>query len=262
MVMLSGATPRATLSRAGAASTFTGNIPSGAGLIPQLGVGGGVPGYGTQLMTNVMGGAFAPTQAPQLPTGYAPAPTDRAVQPSLPTMGLGAYGGGGYGRAALPPYGGMTTAGAGGGGGGTVQLAGFGGPRGMEGMRQTMAMRGMVGGYNKALAEARAANERRYQQMLNIAKKTTGQREIDIRAGYAGREAGAMQQLARLGMGGTTIAPTLGMGFEREQSAALDRLADLMQQTKLGIIERREDRYPSLTAPMALAQMGVGGLKF
>jgi hypothetical protein len=102
----------------------------------------------------------------------------------------------------------------------------------------------LVGSYNQSYEAAKAANEARYQQMLGITAQTTGQRAADIRSSYAGQSADIMQQLARQGMAGTTVAPTMKFGVEREKQAALDRLADQMQQTKLGIIERRTDAYP------------------
>lgn len=178
---------------------------------------------------------------------------DRAV--SLPAMNLGAYGGGGgyYGGGGLPPAQPDPTQPGGGGG---ISRGGAGLLQGAGASFQPYDMSKMVSSYNQAFAEAKAANERRYQQMLGITAKTTGQRGIDIRGDYAQREAAAMQQLARLGMSGTTIAPTLGMGFEREQSAALDRLADEMQGTKLGIIERRQDPYPSLASLVSMGQLG------
>lgn len=118
-------------------------------------------------------------------------------------------------------------------------------------------MGSMVSEYNRAYGAARTANEQRYQQMLNIAGQTTGQRAADIRSAYGQRESGIMQQLARTGMANTTVAPTMGLGIERERQSALNRLADQMQQTKLGIIERRKDAYPEM-APVASAIQQVG----
>lgn len=153
------------------------------------------------------------------------------------TMGIG--GGGGYG-----------------GGGGS-----FGGMSGMIASAQqrrsakqaSSALSKMIESYNKAFQEARSANEARYQEMLDTIAKTTGQREMDIRASYAGKEADISQQLARLGMSGTTIAPTMSLGVAREREAALDRLADAMQGTKLGIMERKVDRYPDPSIITSLA---------
>ena len=119
---------------------------------------------------------------------------------------------------------------------------------------------GLIGQYNKAYGEARTANEQRYQQMLNIANQTTQQRATDIRSTYGQQGADIMQQLARQGMAGTTIAPTMQMGVGREREAALNRLADEMQQTKLGIMERRTDEYPKSDVLIALTQaLGQGG---
>ena len=115
----------------------------------------------------------------------------------------------------------------------------------------------LVQNYNQAYGAAKAANEARYQQLLSIADQTTQQRAADVRSNYGQQSANAMQNLARLGMANTTVAPTLQMGFEREKQSALDRLADQMQQTKLGIIERRTDAYPDASALQSIIA-GVG----
>lgn len=111
---------------------------------------------------------------------------------------------------------------------------------------KTMAgnLSGAVGGYNTAWERARAANEARYQEMLGITGETTQQRATDIRAGGVGEEANIMQQLQRQGMAGTTVAPTMRAGVRRETESSLNRLADMMQGTKLGIMERKVDKYP------------------
>lgn len=121
----------------------------------------------------------------------------------------------------------------------------------------TSGLESLVGGYNVAYNKAKAANEARYQEMLGIADQTTGQRASDIQGAYQGREADMMQKLARQGLGGTTIAPTMRMGVEREKQSALDRLSDQMQQTKLGIMERRTDEYPDLAGIQSIIA-GVG----
>lgn len=113
----------------------------------------------------------------------------------------------------------------------------------------------MLENYNRAFGEATAGNEARYQQLLGIADQTTGQRMADVSSAYNRQESDAMQRLAGLGMGNTTIAPTIRSGIERERQAALNRTADQMQQTKLGIIERRDDEYPDLGSLQAI----IGG---
>lgn len=129
----------------------------------------------------------------------------------------------------------------------------------------TTALTDLVQKYNEAYQQAKAANEARYQQLLGITEQTTGQREADIRQAYGQQGAQIGQSLARSGLAGTTAAPTMQMGVAREQESALNRLADQMQQTKLGIIERREDRYPELGMISQLAGAlgqagGAGGI--
>lgn len=123
--------------------------------------------------------------------------------------------------------------------------------------RNTAAMQGLVESYNQAYGAARESNEARYQQLLGIANETTGQRQVDITSGFQQQSSDAMQQLARLGMSNTTIAPTLQQGFERERQSALNRAADEGQQTKLGIIERREDAFPDLGSLQSIL-VGLG----
>ncbi|MFA5186704.1 MAG: hypothetical protein WC551_09530 [Patescibacteria group bacterium] len=118
-------------------------------------------------------------------------------------------------------------------------------------------LQSLVSNYNQAYGAAKSANEARYQQMLDIANQTTQQRAADIRTSYGEQSSNIMQQLARLGMANTTVAPTMQQGVEREQQSSLNRLADEMQQTKLGIIERRQDAYPDLSSIQSIIA-GVG----
>ena len=119
---------------------------------------------------------------------------------------------------------------------------------------------GMIDQYNTSYGEAKAANEQRYQEMLGITDQTSGQRSADIRSDFAGQRSDMMQRLAGLGMANTTVAPTLGAGIERDKQAALDRSADSLQGTKLGIMERRIDDYPEKDIIMTLVQaLGAGG---
>ena len=97
-------------------------------------------------------------------------------------------------------------------------------------------MQSLVNQYNTAYQESKAHNERLYADMLGIVDQTTGQRAADIGSDYGKMSANAMQQLSRLGMSNTTVASTLGMGFEREKQSSLNRLADEMQGTRLGIM--------------------------
>jgi hypothetical protein len=115
----------------------------------------------------------------------------------------------------------------------------------------------LVNQYNRAYEDARVANENRYNEMLGITDATTGQRMADIRQDYMGQQSDMMQQLARLGMGSTTIGSNLGTGIQRGMQESLNRAADTLQGTKLGIMERRTDAYPDNSIILALAnQMG------
>ena len=120
------------------------------------------------------------------------------------------------------------------------------------------AINSLISSHNQAFAEAKAMNEARYQQLLNIANQTTGQRMTDVRSDYAMKGADIAQQLARTGLANTTIAPTMQMGLEREKQSALNRVADELQGTKLGIIERREDMYPDTGGLMSIIAAALG----
>jgi hypothetical protein len=108
--------------------------------------------------------------------------------------------------------------------------------------------------YQLAYNEARKANEDRYQEMLNIADRTTGQRAADIQTAYNAKAAAGQQRLVNTGLANTTVAPTMALGYEREKQAALDRNADAQQQTRLGIMERRTDDYPDSGVLLNLLQ--------
>jgi len=108
------------------------------------------------------------------------------------------------------------------------------------------SMQQMIDNYNRAYGEAKDVNEARYQQQLGIADATTGQRMADVSSAFGRQGSDIAQRLAGLGMSNTTVAPTMQLGVERERQSALNRTADEMQQTKLGIIGAREDRFPDL----------------
>lgn len=119
-------------------------------------------------------------------------------------------------------------------------------------------LKGLVDQYNEAYREAKQGNEQRYQQMLGIIDDTTQQRAADIRSAYGESLAGQKQQLARQGLSGSTIGATLEQGNTREREASLNRLADELQKTKLGVIERRADEYPDRGGLTSLIA-GIGG---
>ena len=159
------------------------------------------------------------------------------------------------------------------------------------------AMQKLVESFNVGTAGAKKSNLQRYQEMLGISRgetarqagvqqrmldlvgRTTGQREADIRGEGVSRDADVMQCLGRTGLAGTSGATTERAGVRRGTSEALNRLADQMQGTRLGVLggmaqprrggelgimERRTDRYPDPNLLMSLAtglgQSGGGGM--
>jgi len=75
-----------------------------------------------------------------------------------------------------------------------------------------------------------------YQQMLDAIGQMSSQREAATREAYGQESANMMQQLARSGMAGTTVAPTMKLGVARRRESSLNELADQMLQTKLGVV--------------------------
>jgi hypothetical protein len=119
---------------------------------------------------------------------------------------------------------------------------------------------GLIGQYNQSAAEARAANEARYAEMVGIADAAPDQRSADIRSDYEGREQAMLSKLAGLGMSGTTIGDTLGAGIEREKQAAVDRSTQAHAAQRIGVRERRTDQYPNQQVLLSLIQsLGQGG---
>jgi len=105
-------------------------------------------------------------------------------------------------------------------------------------------MTNLVNSYQQAFGEAQAKNLARNQQMLGMADQVTGQRAADIRSDYAKQGANVFQNLARLGMSNTTVAPTMQLGVQREQQSALNRLSDEMLGTKLGVMGQFQHAAP------------------
>jgi hypothetical protein len=157
--------------------------------------------------------------------------------------------------------------------------------RGQQQLDPTRMAGSLYRDYTSAFEEARRANEQRYQDILTGHQKREseamatlegmGETERgDIRGAYRSRESQMMQNLAARGMAGTTIAPTMRMGLQREQTRELGALDERLRgqrlgyQTglsgeRLGFMERREDEYPdirNITELMgALGQTGAFG---
>lgn len=136
----------------------------------------------------------------------------------------------------------------------------------------------------KAQEEGKKANEDRYaeilkgyqtreQQGLDLLRGAGTQEEKDIRTQYASLGNAQMQNLAARGLGGTTVMPTMQAGIARQETDAIGRLRERLNQQlygattglsgdRLRFMEARTDTYPSLSEIAGLAQnygQGTGG---
>jgi len=85
--------------------------------------------------------------------------------------------------------------------------------------------------YEKAKSDVEGA----WAGISESADASWAQRKADVRSDAAAREAQAQSQLNRLGMGGTTVAPTLGEGFSRYMNAELNRINEMAGQQSQAI---------------------------
>ena len=115
----------------------------------------------------------------------------------------------------------------------------------------------LIGNYNQAYAEAKAANESRYQQALGILNQNTGQRMADIRSDAGNERASIFQNLARSGLGGSSVGNVESRGIDRIMNENLNRTSDDLAGAKVGLIERRQDPYPD-QGSLAELIMGIG----
>jgi len=110
-----------------------------------------------------------------------------------------------------------------------------------------------------AMDKANAANEERYQQLLELsgglgagAEQMGATRAGEITASFEQGTSDAHQRLVDLGMANTTIWPTLRAGMEEKKQKALSANAaqtgnakDIATREKMGIMERRTDSGPN-----------------
>lgn len=122
--------------------------------------------------------------------------------------------------------------------------------------------------YQRAQDEAKAENERRYQDILQgytdvtsdsagrwadtmagldkryearlketqkLLKNAGASEAADIRQGWANRESQGMSDLVSRGLTGTTIRPTMQMGYQREMNADLGRLRDRLRDQQANV---------------------------
>lgn len=127
--------------------------------------------------------------------------------------------------------------------------------------------------------EAKAANERRYQEILGnlggLRDRNMGlldqigtQQAADLRDTYRKAETRGAQDLVSAGLAGTTAMPNMRTGVAREQQDAMNRLDAGLKRERIGydtqfenaiagFQERRTDAYPDLgTFAAAMSQLG------
>jgi hypothetical protein len=133
--------------------------------------------------------------------------------------------------------------------------------------------------YQAAYNQARAANEARYADMMRGYEALRGEAErafsgageqerADINQAWREQAAAGQQGLVSSGLAGTTVAPTLAMGYERQRQAELARSRERttqaryaaisgVEQARLSAMERRTDEYPDMNQYVQL-QQGLG----
>ena len=142
----------------------------------------------------------------------------------------------------------------------------------------------LIEGFARATEDARTENERRYYQalqgttpqgeslgdfdqrnsydgMLARAQETGDQLLKDIQESWKNSEYAGYQDLVSRGLTGTTIKPTMQMGYQRQANADVNRARqqnndyyNQLAQARLGFIERRQDQYPNPEYYLQLAQ--------
>lgn len=107
---------------------------------------------------------------------------------------------------------------------------------------------------------AKQQNEGRYEQLLDLSSRYSGQQRTDIQSSYADASARAQQQLIGQGLGSTTVPMAIQTGYQREMQNAMNRAGDLRNSERMRIIEGRTDAYPDMGFYAQLSQMyGSGG---
>ena len=70
----------------------------------------------------------------------------------------------------------------------------------------------LINSYNTSFNAAQALNESQYQAEMAAAGTETGQKRADVISAFQAQGAQQNQQLAKLGMGNTTVGQSLGQG--------------------------------------------------
>ncbi len=96
-----------------------------------------------------------------------------------------------------------------------------------------------------------------FRQMLNLTRANTGQRLADIRSDYGDQGAAQQQQLARLGMGNTTVGNALSAGNQRELQSSLNRASDDLSGREIGLLGDRQSALNRLSETDQDRRLGI-----
>jgi len=139
----------------------------------------------------------------------------------------------------------------------------------------------LIQGGTAAEVAAKAENEKRYQEgiagytslrnrVMTGIQNLGQQQAIDTRRNFMNLASQTQQSAMKRGLSGTTIVPAMNQGIQRQQSDALNNLAQNVstqrsnfdiQTTGLleGFRERRTDAYPNLDMPLQLLLRQAAG---
>jgi hypothetical protein len=111
--------------------------------------------------------------------------------------------------------------------------------------------------------ESKAAQEQRYQDILDLAQNLGVQGAADIAERGVGRQSDLSQQMISSGLYGSSASWAPGTLINRETEAETRRLNEDVAAMKMGVMERRTDTYPDLgllSAVMGQAGQARGGV--
>jgi len=106
-----------------------------------------------------------------------------------------------------------------------------------------------------------------YKSTISFAPKTMPkylqidgtQQRADLQQQYRNLEAGGVQDMVSRGLTGSTILPTMRMGYQREHQAALNRLNESLQQRQLAAYQQYHQQLMQQQAmAMDAARLAMG----
>ncbi len=126
---------------------------------------------------------------------------------------------------------------------------------GQQGARKTFSDMYALAGRRGSAEMTRTDNS--FQQMLNLTRANTGQRLADIRSDYGDRAADQRQQLARLGMGNTTVGNAMSQGNARDLQSSLNRASDELSGREIGLLRDRQSALNQLSQADQGRRLGI-----